>query len=299
MPATMKLGEDFVSFTIPITHEVSIQGSQAGEGPPLLLLHGFPQTHLIWHKIAPTLTSSYRVVALDLRGYGASSKPPGDASHGVYSKRTMAQDVVTVMDRLNYKKFYVCGHDRGGRVTHQLCIDHPDKVIKAMVLDIAPTLAMFEQTDKLFASVYWHWFFLIQPAPFPELMLNMNPETFTQKFMALPGVPQDTFHPDALKAYTDLFRDKAGCHGMCEDYRAGASIDMQDQREDIVAGRKIQCPLKVIWAKKGLIERKFNTLEEWRKVSNAEVVGEAFESGHYIPEEKPEELLQHILDWFK
>jgi haloacetate dehalogenase len=295
----MRLGEDFVPFTIPITHEVSIQGFQAGQGAPLLLLHGFPQTSLIWHKIAPKLTTSYRVVAVDLRGYGGSSKPPGDASHKAYSKSTMAQDVVTVMDRLNYKKFYVCGHDRGGRVTHKLCIDHPDRVIKAMVLDICPTLAMFDQTDKLFATAYWHWFFLIQPTPFPEMMINYNPELFTQKFMALPGVPQETFHPDALKAYTDLFRDKAGCHGMCEDYRAGASIDMKEQREDIEKGRKIQCPLKVIWGKKGLIERKFNAVEEWRKVCSSDVEGEAFECGHYIPEEKPELLLQHIQSWFK
>lgn len=295
----MKLGEDFVPFTVPITHDVSIYGSQAGEGPPLLLLHGFPQTSLIWHKVAPKLTSSYRVVAIDLRGYGGSSKPPGDASHRVYSKRTMAQDAVTVMERLNFPRFYVCGHDRGGRVTHQLCIDHPDKVMKAMVLDIAPTLAMFEQTDKLFATAYWHWFFLIQPSPFPEMMLNYNPEVFSQKFLALPGVPENTFHPDAVKAYTGLFQDKAACHGMCEDYRAGASIDMQDQREDIAEGRKIQCPLYVIWGKKGLIERKFNALEEWRKVSSSEVQGEAFDSGHYIPEEKPEETVQRVQSWFK
>jgi haloacetate dehalogenase len=253
----------------------------------------------MWHKVASKLTSSYRVIAVDLRGYGGSSKPPSDASHKAYSKSTMAQDLVTVMDRLNYPKFYVCGHDRGGRVTHKLCIDHPDKVIKAMVLDICPTLAMFEQTDQLFATVYWHWFFLIQAAPFPEMMLRNSPELFIQKFMALPGVPQDTFHPDALRAYTDLFRDKTGIHGMCEDYRAGATIDCQEQREDIAKGRKIQCPLKVLWGKKGLVERKFNALEEWRKVSSAEVQGEALDCGHFIPEEKPEELLQHVQNWFK
>jgi haloacetate dehalogenase len=295
----MKLGDDFVPFTIPTNPTVSIQGVQAGTGPPLLFLHGFPQTHLIWHKIASKLTSTYRVVALDLRGYGGSSKPPGDETHKAYAKSTMAQDVATVMSRLNYDQFFVCGHDRGGRVAHQLCVDHPDRVRKAMVLDIAPTLAMFEQTDQLFATAYWHWFFLIQPAPFPELAMNANVDLFTQKFMALPGVPQDVFHPDALEQYKALFKDRAGCHAMCEDYRAGASIDCEEQRRDLQEGRRIRCPLKVLWGKKGLVERKFDALGEWRKVSEAEVVGEAMDSGHYIPEERPEELLQHILEWFK
>ncbi|KIW08548.1 hypothetical protein, variant [Verruconis gallopava] len=295
----MKLGDDFTPFTIPITYDVSIHGSQAGEGPPLLLLHGFPQTSLIWHKIAPRLTTSYRVMAIDLRGYGASSKPPGDASHKAYAKSTMAQDAVTVMDRLGHKRFYVCGHDRGGRVTHQMCVDHPDKVIKAMVLDIAPTLAMFEQTDKQFASAYWHWFFLIQPAPFPEMIMHSNPELFTKKFLSVPGVPEETFHPDARRAYTDLFRNRDACHGMCEDYRAGASIDCQEQRENLAKGKKIKCPLMVIWGNKGLVEKKFDALGEWRKVSESEVVGEAFDCGHYIPEEKPDELLVRMTGWFK
>jgi haloacetate dehalogenase len=295
----MKLGEDFESFTIPIRYDVSIQGTQAGEGPTLLLLHGYPQTHLIWHKIAPKLTSKYRVIALDLRGYGGSSKPAGDTEHKTYSKSAMAQDVATVMARLNHERFYVCGHDRGGRVTHQLCINYPERIIKAMVLDIAPTLAMFQQTDQLFATSYWHWFFLIQPAPFPEQAINANPELWASKFFALPGVKPEVFHPDAMKAYVDLFRDYKGCHAMCEDYRAGASIDCEEQKADMEAGRKIRCPLKVLWGEKGLVERKFDALGEWRKVCEGEVVGEAIESGHYIPEEKPEELLEHMREWFQ
>lgn len=295
----MKLGEGFETFTIPIRYDVSIHGTQAGEGPPLLLLHGYPQTHLIWHKIASKLTSKYRVIALDLRGYGASSKPTGDPEHKTYSKSTMAQDVATVMARLNHERYYVCGHDRGGRVTHQLCINYPQRVIKAMVLDIAPTLAMFEQTDQLFATSYWHWFFLIQPAPFPEQALNANPELWARKCFSMPGVNPDDFHPDAMKAYVDMFRDYKGCHAMCEDYRAAASIDCEEQRADREQGRKMKCDLMVLWGKKGLVERKFDALAEWRKVCEGEVVGEAIESGHYIPEEKPEELLERMLGWFQ
>lgn len=300
--ATMKLGTDFVPFTIPITHEVSIQGSQAGEGPPLLLLHGFPQTNLIWHKIASKLTSSYRVIALDLRGYGASSKPPGDAAHKAYSKSVMAQDIITVMDRLNHPKFFICGHDRGGRVAHQLCINHPDKVIKAMVFDIAPTLAMFSATDQMMATTYWHWFFLIQPAPFPETVMLDSPELFAGKFMGAGAYggknTSEVFHPDAMKEYTDLFRDKAGVHAMCEDYRAGASIDLDEQREDIEKGRKIQCPFKVLWGKHGIVEKKHDAIEEWKKVCSGEVTGEALDCGHYIPEEKPQEVIEHIKNFF-
>jgi haloacetate dehalogenase len=157
----MRLGEDFLHFSIPVTHEVTIQGSQAGSGPPLLLVHGFPQTNLIWHKIASRLTDSYRVVAVDLRGYGASSKPVDDGSHKTYSKSTMAKDLATVMERLKYDQYFVCGHDRGARVAHKLCIDFPDKVKKVILLDIAPTLAMYERSDQEFATKYWHWFFLV------------------------------------------------------------------------------------------------------------------------------------------
>jgi haloacetate dehalogenase len=166
----MKLGNDFIPFLIPITHDVTIHGSQAGSGPPLLLIHGFPQTNLIWHKIAARLTDSYRVVAIDLRGYGASSKPVDKGSHQTYSKSTMAKDVATVMEKLNYDQYFVCGHDRGARVAHALCVDHPEKVKKVMLLDIAPTLAMYEQSDQQFATKYWHWFFLVNIITPPRIL---------------------------------------------------------------------------------------------------------------------------------
>lgn len=296
----MILGADFVHFSIPVSHDVQIRGSQAGTGPPLLLLHGYPQTRLIWHKIAEQLSSQYRVIALDLRGYGQSSKPADtDGSHKVYAKSAMAKDIAVVMERLNYPQYFVCGHDRGGRVAHKLATDYPDRVTKLMVLDIAPTLAMYETVDKEFATKYWHWFFLIQPSPFPEQAILGNPDGFAAKCLGgLPGSQSGIFHPDALKEYTDLFQDKHGVHAMCEDYRAAASVDMEEQRDDIEKGRKIQCPLRVLWGKKGLIEIKYDAVAEWKKVCSSEVSGEAVDSGHYIPEEAPEKLLEHIKSFF-
>jgi haloacetate dehalogenase len=239
------------------------------------------------------------VVALDLRGYGESSKPADDGSHKTYSKSTMAKDIATVMERLNYDKYFVCGHDRGGRVAHKLCIDYPDRITKVMFLDIAPTLAMYESTDQAFATTYWHWFFLIQPPPFPEQMILANPDVFAKKCLGgLPGSGGSIFHPDAYQAYADLFRDEEGVHGMCEDYRAASTVDLKEQRDDVANGNKIQCPVKVLWGNKGLIEKKYNAVEEWKKVSAREATGESLESGHFIPEEAPEKLLEHIKSWF-
>jgi haloacetate dehalogenase len=296
----MILGADFIHFSIATSHDVQIRGSQAGTGPPLLLLHGYPQTHLIWHKIAEQLTSQYRVIALDLRGYGQSSKPADvDGSHKTYAKSTLAKDIATVMDRLNYPRYVVCGHDRGGRVAHKLAVDYPDRVTKLMVLDIAPTLVMYETVDQEFATKYWHWFFLIQPPPFPEQAILGNPEAFATKCLGgLPGSASGIFHPDALKAYSDLFKDRQGVHAMCEDYRAASTIDLDEQRDDIKNGRKIQCPTRVLWGSKGLIGKKYDAVAEWKKVCSSEVSGEALESGHYIPEEAPEALLEQIKSFF-
>ncbi|KAF2430091.1 alpha/beta hydrolase [Tothia fuscella] len=300
----MKLGAGFTDFSINVEPEVTIHGTRAGSGPPLLLLHGFPQTHLIWHKVASHLTSSYTVVAIDLRGYGASSKPTDDGSHRLYSKSTMARDVAAVMKELGYDKYFVCGHDRGGRVAHKLCVDFPEEVRKVMVLDIAPTLVMYEGSDQEFATKYWHWFFLIQPMPFPEHLMMNHPETFMEKFIGpLPSnttsADGEVFHPDAVKEYVEQMRDIDGVHGMCEDYRAGATVDLDEQRGDIKEGRKIQCPLYVIWGKKGLIEKKYDAIAEWKKVSSGGVEGKALACGHYIPEELPDELLEIMEGFFK
>jgi len=294
----MRLGEQFTSFAIPIDHEVTISGWQTGTGPALLLLHGFPQTHLIWHKVAERLSAKYTVVALDLRGYGASSKPAdSDGSHSKYAKSAMARDCATAMARLQHTTFFVAGHDRGGRVAHKLAVDYPDRVRRLLVLDIAPTLAMYEAADRVFATWYWHWFFLIQPAPFPERLILAAPDVMVAKLLRMPA---GDFHPEAHAAYAAQLRDGAAVHAMCEDYRAASSRDLEEARDDLQSGRKIKCPVKVIWGAKGLIQIKFNAVDEWKKVcDNADVTGEAFDCGHYIPEEKPDELLAAIEEFMK
>jgi len=295
---TMRLGEHFSSFAIPIDHDVTISGWQTGSGPALLLLHGFPQTHLIWHKVAERLSATYTVVALDLRGYGASSKPADtDGSHARYAKSAMARDCATVMARLDHPQFFVVGHDRGGRVAHKLAVDYPTRVRRLMVLDIAPTLAMYDATDRVFATWYWHWFFLIQPAPFPERLMLAAPDVMIAKFLRM---PKGDFHPDAYEEYAAQLRDAATVHGMCEDYRAASTCDLEESKEDLEKGRKIKCPVKAIWGAKGLIQIKFNAVDEWKKVcDNADVTGQAFDCGHYIPEEKPDELFAAIEDFMK
>ena len=251
----------------------------------------------MWHRVADQLAHTYTVIALDLRGYGKSSKPPSDDRHETYSKRTMAHDCIEVMRQLGYDKFYICAHDRGARVAHKLLIDYPKTVIKAMLLDICPTLAMYNATDFIFASAYWHWFFLIQPAPFPEDLILSNPEAFALKQLGRvqPGVFDEGVHA----SYTEMMKDPTGVHAMCEDYRAAASIDMEEHKHDEEEGRKIQCPLMVVWGKQGLIEKKFDAVAEWQKVSGSTVEGASIDCGHFIPEEAPEATLQKILGFLK
>ena len=234
------------------------------------------------------------MVALDLRGYGQSSKPAADETHSTYSKRVMAQDCVDVMSKLGHNDaFYICAHDRGARVAHKLCVDHPGRVKKAIFLDIAPTLAMYSKTDYVFAKAYFHWFFLIQPSPLPEsFLLNADPEAFLR-------APKGAFHPFCLESYKRMLKDPACVHAMCEEYRASASVDLDAHREDEERGRRIQCPLMVLWGKSGIIEKCFDAVAEWKAVSDSSVVGESLDCGHYIPEERPEELLAHITAFLK
>jgi haloacetate dehalogenase len=296
--------EGFKEFKTTVGLDVSIYGIKSGTGPPLLLLHGFPQTHHIWHNITPFIVSSFTVINLDLRGYGQSSKPPSSAkeNHAPYSKSVMAADCVAVMSSLGYSKFSICSHDRGARVAHKLCVDHPEVVEKVMFLDIAPTLAMFEKTDMDFAKAYYHWFFLIQPEPFPEELLLKEKEIFGQRFFGggyagkIEG--KDFWDEAALKEYMKLFEDRSCVHAMCEDYRAAATIDLVEARKDREEGKKIQCPAKVLVGQKGVVATKFDYLQEWRDVSDAEVTGEAVDAGHYIAEEVPDVLLKHIKEFF-
>jgi haloacetate dehalogenase len=267
-----------------------------GAGPPLLLLHGHPQTHAIWHRVAPRLADRFRIVASDLRGYGDASKPPGDPDHANYSKRAMAGDQVAMMRALGHRHFFVVGHDRGGRVAHRLAVDHPDAVERLMVLDIAPTLAMYEQTDMRFASAYWHWFFLIQPSPLPETLIGSDPAFYLENLMGRRHGGLDIFDAEAFAEYLRCARDPACIHAMCEDYRAAAGIDLLHDRADRDAGRRIGCPTRVLWGRHGVIGECFDPIAEWQRVALS-VSGLALDCGHYIAEEAPQALAAEIIEF--
>ena len=278
---------------------VNIRVAQGGNpaGPPLLLLHGHPQTHAIWHRVAPRLAQRFRLVATDLRGYGDSAKPAGLPDHSNYSKRTMAQDQVEVMRALGFERFLLCAHDRGARVAHRLCLDHPGAVEKAVFLDIAPTLAMYEQTTMEFARSYWHWFFLIQPQPLPEHLLEADPEFYVRRVMSRTPRGLEMFDPAALAEYLRTARLPGTLHAVCEDYRASAGIDLEHDRADRAAGRKVKCELRVFWGANGVIGRCFDPLALWRAYADR-FEGRALPCGHYIAEEAPDLLLQELLDFF-
>ena len=264
--------------------------------PPLLLLHGHPQTHLIWHKVEPELSQHFSIVAADLRGYGDSDKPDSDASvnHAPYSKREMAKDMVAVMASFGFERFKVLAHDRGARVTHRMLVDHADSVDRATLLDIAPTLAMYEQTDMEFARAYFHWFFLIQREPVPETMISANPEFFIERMMGSRFAGLAPFTPEVLEEYRRCIRLPGIVHAICEDYRASATIDLDHDRADRAAGRKVTQPLQVLWGANGVIEKCFKPLAEWQSVA-MNVRGSSVPCGHYIPEEAPESLLAAAL----
>ena len=265
------------------------------DGPALLLLHGYPQTHAIWHKVAPRLAERYNVVASDLRGYGDSAKPPATANHESYSKRVMARDQMALMSALGFGKFLLVGHDRGARVSHRLAVDYPDRVEKVVVLDIAPTLAMYEQTNEFFARAYWHWFFLILPAHGPERMIGADAKAYLREKMA-DSVDRGVFAPEAWAEYERCFTPGA-IHASCEDYRAAAGIDLIHDRADRDAGRGIKCPLLALWGERGIIGRCYRPVEEWKRVAD-DVRGHDVPSGHYIPEEAPDVLVTELAEFF-
>ena len=269
------------------TGETEINLVIGGQGPPVLLLHGYPQTHAMWHKVAPQLAREFTVVCPDLRGYGDSAKPKGLPDHSNYSKRAMALDMVEVMETLGFAAFHVVGHDRGGRVAHRMARDHGRRVRSLTVLDISPTLKMYESTNMQFAKAYYHWFFLIQEAPIPERMLAGIGIDYILMRLGRGKSGIRVFDRRALAEYKRCF----DAHATCEDYRAAATIDLVHDRKD--KGRKITMPVLALWGRQGVIAALFDCLADWREVA-ADVRGRALPCGHFIPEEKPRELLAEL-----
>lgn len=276
---------------------VRIHTLTGGTGPALLLLPGHPQTLAIWHKVSPTLAQSHTLVLADLRGYGDSDKPAGTPDHANYSKRVMAQDMLTVMQALGHPRFDVLAHDRGARAAHRLAVDHPQAVRRLVTLDIAPTLAMYEQTTQTFARAYWHWFFLIQPAPLPERLIEADPTRYITDLMGGRSAGLAPFDPRALAEYQRCAALPGAAHGVCEDYRAAATIDLEHDRADRDAGHKLTVPLLALWGEQGVMHHCFKPLDEWRRVAT-DVQGGPLPCGHYIAEEAPEALLARVQPFF-
>ncbi len=278
------------------TDAATINLVTGGDGPPVLLLHGYPETHAMWHKVAPQLARDYTVVCPDLRGYGDSSKPKGLPDHANYSKRAMALDMVEVMESLGYLAFHVVGHDRGGRVGHRLARDHGRRVRTLTVLDISPTLKMYQSTNMAFARAYYHWFFLIQPAPLPEKMLFSMGVKYILGRIGRGRSGLKHFSKAAQREYVRCFRDPRTIHATCEDYRAAATIDLVHDKHDL--RRKLKMPVMAIWGKQGVVEALFDCLADWREVA-VDVRGRALACGHFIPEEKPRELVAELRRFWK
>jgi haloacetate dehalogenase len=277
------------------TGETTIRVRIGGCGRPLLLLHGYPQTHAMWHLVAPALAERCTVVCADLRGYGDSGKPASDATHAAYSKRASAQDMVEVMAALGFERFMLAGHDRGGRVAHRLALDHPERLQRLAILDIVPTRTIFRATDQRIATGYYHWFFLIQPYDLPERLIGGAPAYYLRKILGAWSGDAQTFAPEALAEYERCFTPEM-IHASCEDYRAAASIDLAHDEADL--DRKIACPVHVLWGRHGLMERHFDVLATWRERAAARVTGKALDCGHYLPEERPEDTAEQLLAFF-
>ena len=272
---------------------VKIMARKGGSGRPLLLLHGHPQTHAIWHRVSQQLAKSHTVVMTDLRGYGDSSKPQGSQDHLNYSKRVMALDQIEVMRHFGFSEFDVLAHDRGARVAHRLALDHPKAVKRLVLLDIAPTLAMYEKTSNQFARSYWHWFFLIQPAPMPERLIEADPSAYVRDVLGRRSAGLAPFDARALAEYVRCIELPGAAHGLCEDYRASASIDLIHDQLDIDTKNFLHQPLLVLWGEQGVVNQCFEPLKEWSKLA-VNVKGHALPCGHYIPEEAPELMLSQV-----
>ncbi len=268
------------------TGEVTIRARHGGSGPPLLLLHGHPQTHVMWHRVAPRLARDFTVVAPDLTGYGDSSKPQTTPDHAPYSKRAMARDQVAVMRQLGFEQFFVAGHDRGARCAYRMALDHPERVLKLAVLDIIPTGEAFRRTNIDFGLGFWHWFFLAQPYDLPERLIRANPDNFYFRGS------REIFAPEALADYLRCVHNPETIHAMCEDYRAGATFDYALDEADR-GKRRIACPVLALWSLRGELEEWYDVLAVWREWAD-DVRGRALDCGHYLAEEAPEETYAEL-----
>jgi haloacetate dehalogenase len=271
---------------------------RGGEGPPVLLLHGYPQTHSMWHAVAPRLAENFTVVATDLRGYGDSSKPFGSEDHATYSKRAMAADQVQVMESLGFLSFAVVGHDRGGRVGHRMALDYPNRVTRLAVLDIVPTRHVYATVGRELATAYYHWFFFIQPYDLPETLIGADPGYYLRKKLGGWGTSLDTFAPEALAEYERCFGDPATIHASCEDYRAAASIDLAHDDADGDEGRQVTCPLLALWGDRGAMGRLYDVANVWREYAR-DVRGGPIDAGHFLAEERPEETARELANFLQ
>lgn len=284
-----------------VTSGAEIHACVGGNGPPLLLLHGFPQCHAMWHRVAPELARRFTVVATDLRGYGRSERLAGDPLHANHSKRAMAQDQVEVMRALGHERFFVVGHDRGARVTHRMALDHPDRVLRAAVIDIVPTVEVFERLDQAMATAYYHWFFLTQPGGLPEHLIGLDAAFYLRRALGSigsGGANAGVFDDAALAEYLRAFRDPAAVHSMCEDYRAAATIDLVHDREDRAAGRKVACPLLALWGRASVVGRSYDDVAAIWRAYAPDLTAAALPGGHFLPEESPRETVEALVGFF-
>lgn len=288
----------FTEFT---THDIDVEGVRiharvGGEGPPVLLLHGYPQTHVMWREVAAALAQSHTVVVSDLRGYGDSGKPASETDHSSYGKRAMAADQVGLMTALGHNRFAIVGHDRGARVAHRLCLDHPEHVDRAAVLDIAPTRHVFANVDRALATVYDHWFFLAEEPDLPEVLIGGAPEYFVRRKLDQWSGPGAVFDEEAISEYVRCFSDPEAIRASCEDYRAAASVDLEHDEVDAAAGRRITCALLVLWGAHGFVGTRYDVLEVWRRYAD-DLRGHALDCGHFLPEEAPEQTIDALRDF--
>ncbi|NNU42671.1 alpha/beta fold hydrolase [Ramlibacter montanisoli] len=277
---------------------VTLNVRRAGQGAPLLLLHGHPQSHAMWHLVAPQLAQRFKVVLMDLRGYGDSGRPDAGPDSVAYSKREMARDAVHVMRHLGHDRFQVLAHDRGARVAHRLALDHPQAVERLMLLDIAPTLAMYRHTTEAFARAYWHWFFLIQPGLLPQALIESDPVRYLRSVMGARHAGLAAFTPEALAEYERCAAIPGTAAAVVADYRAGAGLDLQHDQADLDAGRRLAQPLRVLWGEHGVVARCFDVPALWRPCAD-DFSGRSLACGHYIAEEAPALLLDEILTFFR